>query len=766
MGKKLVALFLITILISGIFSTHLAVKAETADNKAAVAVMEQSNEGTATYSLSSEPSDKALETAIKTVKSKIQIPKEFTEFNFYYYGTNTNSNICWSLNWRDPKEYDYLYVSLDKDYNIVYYYRSGNTSGKTVPSYRKNELLDKAKEFIRSVSPQVYMTMEFVDANYDNIYSNTYTYKFRRKEKGVIFPDNTVSVSVDANTGEVISASIDWLYDAKIPSPDAKITKEEAADIIGKNLKMKLSYKTNYYSIYNNGKSETVKKAFLVYEPDVSYISVDAKTGEVYLTRNEWVAYGSIDEAAKSAESNAYDAGSAESASLTEEEIAKIRELENLISKNKAIEIVTSNPYLYIDKNLISYTATLHKTYMTSDKEGIYVWRIELEDNRPVDYSRDEDTYRAYANATVDAKTGKILSFHASLNSSYDNKTGTWNPVKIKYNKEEGKSIFEKFLNGQIKDRFDKTKLVNQTDDYIAYYNEKNEPVYGGYYYAYNRYNEGVEFPYNGIYGSVDGVTGKIYSYYFYWDDDVVFESPKNAITPEEAFKHYIAKDGFDLMYEVNVINQYDPDYKSSDRYYEYSEAYSVNYEVRLVYRPDINPGYISPFTGEQLDYNGEVYKNENAYVYEDIAETDENRQILILADMNIGFEGGTFKPDQAVTHEEVSQILKKLGYYLNDEDSGSNSSKPITREELAYDFISRLELKKIAKLSGIYKTDYSDENNISREYLGAVALAKALDIFPEYEDNLFNPKQNVTRREFVGLTFKLIKAANNINNY
>jgi Peptidase propeptide and YPEB domain./S-layer homology domain. len=529
---------------------------------------------------------------------------------------------------------------------------------------------------------------------------------------------------------------------------------------------MKLSYKTNYYSIYNNGKSETVKKAFLVYEPDVSYISVDAKTGEVYLTRNEWVAYGSIDEAAKSAESNAYDAGSAESASLTEEEIAKIRELENLISKNKAIEIVTSNPYLYIDKNLISYTATLHKTYMTSDKEGIYVWRIELEDNRPVDYSRDEDTYRAYANATVDAKTGKILSFHASLNSSYDNKTGTWNPVKIKYNREEGKSIFEKFLNGQIKDRFDKTKLVNQTDDYIAYYNEKNEPVYGGYYYAYNRYNEGVEFPYNGIYGSVDGVTGKIYSYYFYWDDDVVFESPKNAITPEEAFKHYIAKDGFDLMYEVNVINQYDPNYKSSDRYYEYSEAYSVNYEVRLVYRPDINPGYISPFTGEQLDYNGEVYKNENAYVYEDIAETDENRQILILADMNIGFEGGTFKPDQAVTHEEVSQILKKLGYYLNDEDSGSNSSKPITREELAYDFISRLELKKIAKLSGIYKTDYSDENNISREYLGAVALAKALDIFPEYEDNLFNPKQNVTRREFVGLTFKLIKAANNINNY
>ena len=52
---------------------------------------------------------------------------------------------------------------------------------------------------------------------------------------------------------------------------------------------MKLSYKTNYYRIFDSGNSEYVKKAFLVYEPEISYISIDANTGEVYLTKSEWI---------------------------------------------------------------------------------------------------------------------------------------------------------------------------------------------------------------------------------------------------------------------------------------------------------------------------------------------------------------------------------------------------------------------------------------------------------------------------------------------
>ena len=110
------------------------------------------------------------------------------------------------------------------------------------------------------------------------------------------------------------------------------------------------------------------------------------------------------------------DSGVAGMAALTEEEISKIRELEKLISKDKAIEIVTTNPYLYIDDNLISYTASLNKSYTFSDEEGSYVWNISLRDNRPIDYNNNnEDYHRASAYASVDAKSGKILSFNANI---------------------------------------------------------------------------------------------------------------------------------------------------------------------------------------------------------------------------------------------------------------------------------------------------------------------------------------------------------------
>lgn len=706
-----------------------------------------------------EPSEKALEAAIKAAKDKIKIPKEYSEFNYSYYGSNSYSGIYWTLNWRKPQDYSYIDVSLDKDYNFVNYstydYSKRN---KSIPSYLKSELKDEAEDFIKRIAPDIYPKIDFVKSDYDGIYNNTYTYYFGRKEKDISLPDNSVSVRVDAQTGEIRAASIEWLRGAKIPSSSVKLNKEEAAKIIGENLNMKLTYKTNYYRIYDNGQNELVKKAFLVYEPDISYISIDANTGEVYLTRSEWVEMNSDDSRNESAKDMAVNQ-EADAGMLTEEEIAKIRELEELISKDKAIDIVTSNKYLHIDKNLITYTASLNKSYGVNDKGNSYVWNITFRDSRPVDYNKEQDNYRAYAYATVDAKSGKILSFNASIKNNYDRNTGKWLPVEIEYTKAYGQDILEKFLKSQVKSRFDKTKLTLQRDDYIAYYKEENVPVYGGYRYQYNRFNEGVEFAYNSIYGSVDGVTGKIYNYNMNWDDDIVFESPKEVITSKEAFDHYISKDGYNLLYEINVINQYDPNYKSKDKYYDYSEAYSVEYEIRLVYRPDINPNYISPFTGQQLDGSGEVYKDTESYAYKDITNTPNNYEILLLADMNIGFEEDNFNPDKLITEGEINSLLEKLGYWNSNNEKTNESRKLITREELAYDFIERLGLEKIAKISGIYTTGYSDEDSISKANLGAVALAKGLDIFTINDGGLFNPKSNISRRDAVHLLLNFVKA-------
>ena len=130
-----------------------------------------------------------------------------------------------------------------------------------------------------------------------------------------------------------------------------------------------------------------------------------------------------------------------------------------------------------------------------------------------------------------------------------------------------------------------------------------------------------------------------------------------------------------------------------------------------------------------------------------------------MLADMNIGFEGDNFVPEKSVTEGEINQLLEKLGYWNADNEDANSSTRLVTREELAYSFIKRLGLEKIAKISGIYISGYADESAINNKNVGAVALAKGLKLFPDSNSNLFNPKNNISRRELVHILFNFVKA-------
>ncbi|MDD3173135.1 MAG: S-layer homology domain-containing protein, partial [Herbinix sp.] len=706
----------------------------------------------------SEPTDKLLESAITAVKKVITIPESYSEFNYYFNTMISYADSYWNLTWNNPKTYSVIMVSCDLDNHITSYYKYDNSNKNTgIAKYLKSELKTTADDFVKKIAPEVSTALDFIDADYDGIYNGNYIYNYQRINNGVAFPDNNVSVSVNSVTGEVSSAYISWLYDSKVPSANTKITKEAAAKLIKDNMKMKLVYHTDYYNYYSDT-SATSKKAFLVYEPTLDYISVDAKSGEVYTTRNEWIdtRYSKTEEA--QALMSSYDKASSANI-LTEEETAKIEELKDLITKSEAIKKITGNKYLYLDKNLTSYDATLQKSYDASSTSS-YVWNVTLSDPREVNYETDTDYYRAYAYASVDAKTGKILNFYSSLKSNYDEINQKWNSVKIKYDKAEGRTTLEKFLKTQVEDRFNNSVLATTSDDYIAYYKEKN-PVYGGYSYQYNRVNEGIEYPNNYIYGSVDGVTGKIYSFGSYWESNITFESAKGVISADKAMEYYLSKDGFDLKYEINTINKYDSTDVNIADYYDISDASSVEYEIRLVYRQDITPNYISPFTGEQLNYNGEVYSETVSYSYKDIDNSAKNKNILLLADMNIGFEGDNFLPDQYITVSEINDILSNIGYYSETTDTDKNET-PITKEQLAQVFIVKLGLEKISKLQKIYDTGYSDDNLINDQYIGAVALAKGLNIMGPDANNDFKPKDKVTRYDAVNMIMNFVEAQQN----
>ena len=712
---------------------------------------------------SAEPTTEGLEKAILAVKEKIAIPAKYSDFNYNFYDTNSYSDAYWILTWRNTEDSSYIRVNCDTEYHITgfYQYDSENkTSG--VAKYLKSELKSNADKFISQIAPETARYLSYQGAEYETIYNGNYTYNYIRINNGVNFPDNTVSVSVNSVTGKVTSAQINWLYQASVPSADTKVTKDAAVKLIRENMKMKLVYRSNYYRIYDNqGNSAT--KAYLVYEPTLNYISVDAKNGKVYLTRTEIDDNAESGFNAKKEASLASDSAVADTTrNLTDDEIAKIKELKHLISKSEAIKIVTGNSDLYLDENLTSYSATLNKTEDSRGKTN-YVWNVSLSDPREIDYSDEGDQYRAYAYAAVDAASGRLLSFHSSTKSYYDKKSQDWKNVTMKYDKEKSRAILEKFLKKQADSRFSNSILAEENQDYVIYYKENRDPVYGGYRYQYNRVNEGVEYPYNYLFGSVDGITGKIYSYGSYWNDNVVFESTKGVITADQAMDYYLGKEGFGLKYEISELYR-TSNTKAAAADKKVTEVAGSEYQIRLVYRPDISPAFLSPFTGEQLDGNGEVYQNKEAYAYQDIDNNSANREILLLADMDIGFEGDKFLPDQSVTRQEVLELLEKVGYGYSDSETENNNSQEITREELAKLFITKLGLEKISNLKGIYRTNYSDEENISKDNLGAVALAKGLSLMDSDSNSYFYPARYITRYEAVKYVMNFINAAQERN--
>ncbi|MDF2473182.1 MAG: hypothetical protein K0R21_964 [Anaerocolumna sp.] len=705
-------------------------------------------EGEMAVTRSSEPTQQELEKIIKAVKAKISIPNNLSAFDYYYNGESYYSQTYWNLNWSSKDGSERITIQADGSGNIISYDYYNANDGFYAPKYLKSELKSTADQFLNKIAPNIYKNVNYKTSTFQGVYGGQYIYQYERVSNGIPMPDNTISVGVNYETGKVASYYGNWLYDVKIPSADTKISESEAAAKIGKEVMMKLGYQ-NKYTTDKNGKTKI--EAFLVYYPDQSYIAVDAKTGEVYKTQNE-VIYDNYYSNTSSLEASDEVKGG-----LTEEEILKVEELSGLISREAAIKAVTGNSSLLIDSNLKSITAKLYKrsNYYNVSQEEVYVWDIYLSDPREANYETG-DIYRSYATASVDAKTGKILNFNASIKDYYNMDKKEWESVKVKYSMKQGQSILEKFVKAQIPDIFKNTVLTNNKESYVIGIKEEKE-VYGGYYYNYERVNEGVNYSANGIYGAVDGVTGKIYSFSYNWDKNITFESPKNVISAEKAFDYYIALDGFKLVYESNSTYTYATD---GVKEIAYDNGYSRDTKIRLVYRTDIYPGYISPFTGRQLDYEGKEYKDANiSYNYSDIGGLAQERNIKLLADLGIGYTGGSYSPNKEITKEEVINFISLLGYYYDTTKyTLESNSSTINRLDAAKFMIQILDYDKVAQITGIYNIDFKDKANISDAFLGYAALSHGLGLVKADTNNEFRPSASLTRAEaadmFIALLF------------
>ena len=694
------------------------------------------------------------------VKGKLEIGDEYTEFDYSY--NEYSGQGRYRFTWRTEDGSAYINVSADPSGRILslnsYNNEKDNSREGMIPTYIGEELIPKAEEWLVKTEPALKGKLKLRSCRYA-AYRKTYSLSFIRTENDIDMSDNYVSVTMDAFDATVTSFSMNWNFEVSIPKVDNVISEEEAAAKVGTKVKMELQYRLTYD---NDGNA----KAFLAYSPDKSYIAVDAKTGKIYTEKTYFGSGTDFDEGFN--EDYAKEAADCESdgqryeVNLSDAEIKKIGDIKDILSSEEAINLIKNNKKLYIDENLNTSSCRLYSN------DGNYYWRIYLSDNRPVDYDNYNDYYdyyRASLSASIDAKTGKLISFSADTKDYYMYTNEGEDVFKVNYSKKQCQKVFEDFMKETDPDKAKFTMLSNVYDRDVTLYNYvtgKDTYSVGGYSYTFARQYKDIPFYANSVSGSVDAVTGKITSYYTNWTD-VELPEPENVIGETKAFESYINCDGFDLIYEL--VAKYD----NSSKYY----GYDKEVKARLVYRTAISPSYIDAFTGKQLSWNGEEYQPAGvSYKYTDINGTKYERSIKLLADMGYGFDGEEFKPDARITNEEFLKILGansygSYSYYKvdaegdeeeDDDDIINDDDTTVTRQEAARIMITYMGAEKLAKMD-IYKTGYSDEDKIDKENIGSVALCKGLGIMGAKSGNKFKPNRAVTRGEAAEFVIRMLSA-------
>ncbi|MBB4826731.1 Zn-dependent metalloprotease [Sporosarcina luteola] len=293
------------------------------------------------------------------------------------------------------------------------------------------------------------------------------------------------------------------------------------------------------------------------------------------------------------------------------------------------------------------------------------------------------------------------------------------------------------------------------------------EEMFGTYFLAFPRIENGLTVIGDQISVAInaDGTLNSLtadYNEFSNWPD------PEKAVGEEQALEKY--KDS--LSVELNYMR------KGDAKHYD------------LVYAPKFSNEYnytIDALTGE---WKKEIGMRSEVTVSHPTAEKELN--YLISANILEVKDGKSFNGDAAVSRGEALRIImNSLTYFyegrfgrqeevkqtfenidpkhplypaiehalsiglINADQPKFDVDAPVTREELAVWYVKVLGLEKAAEHTDLYKVNFDDKDQITKEFAGYVAIANAKGLV-KAEDNQFNPKQEVSYAELAVSTIRL----------
>lgn len=659
-------------------------------------------------------SAQAMEKVLVSVKSKIDVPADLTEFN--PYSGEHNGKVSYNFSWSDAKNTQSLDITCDGEgrINSYYYYHDAMRNSQKITSLTKADIISFVDSFVKKAMPEAFRTddiLVFDEQSWDVTNNTNYSLTYKRAKNGVEVKDNYayVTVAVLDELPCIRRLSVNYNYDAEFEQPAKEI--EDYTNAYMEAFPLELIYRDKYvYQPKNDedSKNETV----LVYrhkDNEVGYIL--ASDGEVVTEdlpeEDEYIfSTGAGMESAND---------SMLKGELTEKELQELEKIDGLVSKEDAEKVLKKLPYVKLDNNME------FNGYNLDVRDGKYYLTVNYK-------SKQKDGQRSIS-AEFDAKTCKLLNLY--------NRTTFSETAELKdAQKKSVNTAVDKFLKAVAPDEYECCK-------------EYDESVYGTKVTKnFDRQVNGIRYIDDGISVQYDVKSGMVTNYRLDYDEEKIFAGNTNVISPYMAYKCLLGEAPLKKVY-----------LKTGGTY---KQCYTLS---RLGVQVDA-------FTGEE--YKENYGTTENEYNYTDIRGHWAEEKIKKLAEVQIGLEGDKFYPDAPISQYDLLRLfaagIRGKSYLNYDEENfyyaivyegilsetERNPKAQVLRED-AFVYMVRFDgLEKVAKLSNIFKVEYADGHLLTEGKIGYPAILTGMNIICG-DGGYLRPKDAITRAEAATMLYNFL---------
>ncbi|MGN0656792.1 MAG: YcdB/YcdC domain-containing protein [Ruminiclostridium sp.] len=699
--------------------------------------------------------DAEMTKALTYVKQRISIPEELTEFT---HSTRlVNNKTQYQFMWKTANDYEgspanltititgkvitsYEYYNSEMDEPDVEVDEDGIEISSNKPSFAKltkAQLIAKAKAAIKKLNPTVYENITIDEDNFSiALNSNEAWVTLRRTNDGIPVAGQNGWIAINKNTGELIYYYMDWVIGAGFADKDKAVSVEKAQQGFEENFPVMLVYNASY-----DWQTKTYTP-YLMYR-QVRFGQIDALTGELSTFQNSYYDYGSsADEVEDDAVDEDFDednlaTGAGENkVTFTDKEKEQLEKEGKLIKAEDALTALKKGGIFHVPEGSeISSSSCFY-----NEKLGFYVRSASFNTKKyseagsfdiPV-YTTDEEiavedddgsSYVYYGNFTINAETGRVLSFYCSDVNNGKSLSQTKTTAAVK-----------KWLNKLLGDDAEKFEIdgVDLNQFYKSYDPKTGKgignPLNRSISYSIPRTIDGIKSLVEGINLTV-GNSGKITSYNL-TDYGIQYPKAENIISESEAYDKFFEQVDYDLQYRCAY------------------NATTKKVTTAMVYNADKSL-YIDAFTGKLTNSDGSPYiVTEKTTAYTDIEGSKYRKYAEKLAEYGIyiGDENGKLNESKAITYDDFRNLLSYAGIYCP-YDSAIKGTTAVTRQLAAKMMTAGIVGNdRVMSIKGIFKSPFTDVSEDSA-YVGYIAVAKVAGLMDcIMSKSTFSPKAKLSR--------------------